>query len=171
MNYRESYGIHASNGILFNHESPRRGETFVTRKITRAVAHIQAGLQDKLFLGNLDAKRDWGYAKEYVAAMWLMLQQEQGDDYVIATNETHSVREFLEAAFAHAGLDWKKYVELDSRYLRPAEVDLLMGEYSKAKRQLGWEPKTRFADLVKLMVDADVELLRRHRQGQVRVSS
>src|SRR5438132_3634767 len=147
VNYRESYGLHASNGLLFNHESPRRGETFVTRKITRAVAHIHAGLQDKLFLGNLDAKRDWGYAKEYVEAMWLMLQQEQGDDYVIATNETHSVREFLEAAFGYAGLDWKEYVEIDPRYYRPAEVALLMGDYSKAKRQLGWEPKTRFADL------------------------
>jgi GDPmannose 4,6-dehydratase len=171
VNYRESYGLHASNGILFNHESPRRGETFVTRKITRAVAHIQAGLQDKLFLGNLDAKRDWGFAKEYVEAMWLMLQQEKADDYIIATNETHSVREFLEAAFGHAGLDWQKHVENDPRYYRPAEVDLLIGDYGKAKRQLGWEPKTRFVDLVKLMVDADVELLRRHRQGQIRVSS
>ncbi len=171
VNYRESYGLHASNGILFNHESPRRGETFVTRKITRAVAHIKAGLQDKLYLGNLDAKRDWGYAKEYVEAMWLMLQQDKPDDYVVATNETHSVREFLEAAFGHAGLDWKKHVEIDPRYYRPAEVDLLIGDYSKAQRQLGWEPKTRFVDLVKLMVDADVELLRRHRQGQIRVSS
>jgi GDPmannose 4,6-dehydratase len=171
VNYRESYGLHASNGILFNHESPRRGETFVTRKITRAVAHIKAGLQDKLYLGNLDAKRDWGYAKEYVEAMWLMLQQEKADDYVIATNETHSVREFLEAAFGHAGLDWKSHVELDTRYYRPAEVDLLIGDYGKARRQLGWQPKTRFVDLVKLMVDADVELLRRHRQGEIRVSS
>jgi GDPmannose 4,6-dehydratase len=143
----------------------------VTRKITRAVAHIQAGLQDKLFLGNLDAKRDWGFAKEYVDAMWLMLQQDKADDYVVATNETHSVREFLEAAFTHAGLDWKKHVEIDPRYYRPAEVELLIGDYSKAKRQLGWEPKTRFGDLVKLMVDADVDLLRRHRQGQIRVSS
>jgi GDPmannose 4,6-dehydratase len=171
VNYRESYGLHASNGILFNHESPRRGETFVTRKITRAVAHIAAGLEDKVFLGNLDAKRDWGYAKEYVEAMWRMLQQDKAEDYVIATNETHSVQEFLEAAFAHAGLDWKKHVKIDSRYYRPAEVDLLIGDYSKAKRQLGWEPKTRFADLVKLMVDADVDLLRRHRQGQIKVSS
>jgi GDPmannose 4,6-dehydratase len=171
VNYRESYGLHASNGILFNHESPRRGETFVTRKITRAVAHIQAGLQDKLFLGNLDAKRDWGYAKEYVEAMWLMLQHDKAGDYVIATNEAHSVREFLESAFGHAGLDWNKHVEIDPRYYRPAEVDLLIGDYSKAKRQLGWEPKTRFADLVKLMVDADVDLLRRHRQGEIRVSS
>jgi GDPmannose 4,6-dehydratase len=171
VNYRESYGLHASNGILFNHESPRRGETFVTRKITRAVAHIKAGLQDKLFLGNLDAKRDWGFAKEYVEAMWLMLQQDKADDYVISTNETHSVREFLEAAFTHAGLDWKKHVETDPRYYRPAEVDLLIGDYSKAKRQLGWEPRTRFVDLVKVMVDADMDLLRRHRQGQIRVSS
>jgi len=146
VNYRESYGLHASNGILFNHESPRRGETFVTRKITRAIAQIRAGLQDKLFLGNLDAKRDWGYAKEFVEAMWLMLQQDKADDYVIATNETHSVREFLEAAFGHVGLDWKKYVEIDPRYYRPAEVELLIGDYSKAKRHLGWEPKTRFVD-------------------------
>jgi GDPmannose 4,6-dehydratase len=171
VNYRESYGLHATNGILFNHESPRRGETFVTRKITRAIAHIQAGLQDKLFLGNLDAKRDWGYAKEYVDAMWLMLQQERPDDYVIATGETHSVREFLEAAFRHAGLDWQRYVALDERYLRPAEVDLLVGDASKAKRQLGWEPKTKFHDLVKLMVDADIELLKAHREGRIRVTS
>ena len=170
VNYRESYGLHASNGILFNHESPRRGETFVTRKITRAVAHIKAGLQDKLFLGNLDARRDWGYAKEYVEAMWLMLQQDKPGDYVIATNETHSVREFLELAFSHVGLDWKKYLEIDKRYYRPAEVDLLIGDYRKAKRQLGWQPKTRFADIAKLMVDADIELLRRHRQGEIPVS-
>jgi GDPmannose 4,6-dehydratase len=170
VNYRESYGMHASNGILFNHESPRRGETFVTRKITRAVAHIKAGLQKKLYLGNLDAKRDWGYAKEYVEAMWLMLQQDTPDDYVIATNETHSVREFLEVAFGHVGLDWKQYVELDARYNRPAEVDLLIGDYSKAKKKLGWEPKTKFVELTKLMVDADVELLRRHRQGEIRVT-
>ena len=136
VNYRESYGLHASNGILFNHESPRRGETFVTRKITRAVAHIKAGLQDKLYLGNLDAKRDWGYAKEYVEAMWLMLQQEKPDDYVIATGETHSVREFLEAAFGYAGLDWRKYVEIDPRYYRPAEVDLLVGDATKAQTQV-----------------------------------
>jgi GDPmannose 4,6-dehydratase len=169
VNYRESYGLHASNGILFNHESPRRGETFVTRKITRAVAHIQAGLQDKLYLGNLDAKRDWGYAKEYVEAMWLMLQQDQPDDYVIATGETHTVREFLEIAFSHAGLDWRKHVEIDPRYFRPAEVDLLIGDYSKAKRKLGWEPKTKFADLARLMVDADIELLRKHRAGEIRM--
>ncbi len=170
VNYRESYGLHATNGILFNHESPRRGETFVTRKITRAIAHIQAGLQEKLYLGNLDAKRDWGYAKEYVEAMWLMLQQDQSDDYVVATNETHSVREFLEVAFAHAGLDWKKYVEIDPRYFRPAEVDLLVGDYSKAKKQLGWEPKTRFIDLAKLMVDADIKLLKDHREGRIKVA-
>ncbi len=170
VNYRESYGLHASSGILFNHESPRRGETFVTRKITRAVAHIQAGLQQKLYLGNLDAKRDWGYAQEYVQAMWLMLQQDQPDDYVIATNETHSVREFLEAAFAHAGLNWRKYVEIDANYYRPTEVDLLIGDYSKAKKKLGWEPKTRFVDLVKLMVDADVQRLKDHQTGKIRVS-
>jgi GDPmannose 4,6-dehydratase len=170
VNYREAYGLHASNGILFNHESPRRGETFVTRKITRAVAHIKAGLQNKLFLGNLDARRDWGYAKEYVEAMWLILQQEKPDDYVIATNETHSVREFLELAFAHAGLDYKKHVEIDPRYYRPAEVDLLIGDYSKARKKLGWEPKTKFTELVKLMVDADIELLRKHREGEIRVS-
>jgi GDPmannose 4,6-dehydratase len=171
VNYREAYGLHASNGILFNHESPRRGETFVTRKITRAVAHIKAGLQNKLFLGNLDARRDWGFAKEYVEAMWLILQQEKPDDYVIATNETHSVREFLELAFAHAGLDYKKHVEIDPRYYRPAEVDVLIGDYSKAKKKLGWEPKTKFIELVKLMVDADIELLRKHREGEIRVSS
>jgi GDPmannose 4,6-dehydratase len=170
VNYRESYGLHASSGILFNHESPRRGETFVTRKITRAVAHIQAGLQQKLYLGNLDAKRDWGYAQEYVQAMWLMLQQDQPDDYVIATNETHSVREFLEAAFAHAGLDWRKYVEIDANYYRPTEVDLLIGDYSKAKKKLGWEPKTRFVDLVKLMVEADVQRLKDHQTGKIRVT-
>jgi len=169
VNYRESYGLYACNGILFNHESPRRGETFVTRKITRAVAHIRAGLQGKLYLGNLDAKRDWGYAKEYVEAMWLMLQQDKGDDYVIATNETHSVREFLEVAFSHAGLDWTEHVEIDPRYYRPAEVDLLIGDSSKAKCQLGWEPKTRFEQLARLMVDADIELLRRVRQGEIRL--
>ena len=170
VNYRESYGMHASNGILFNHESPRRGETFVTRKITRAVAHILAGLQDKLYLGNLDAKRDWGYAREFVEAMWLMLQQDQPDDYVIATNETHSIREFLDAAFGHVGLDWKRHVEIDPRYYRPAEVDLLIGDYGKAKRKLGWEPKTKFVDLVKLMVDADIKLLKDHREGRIKVA-
>ncbi|HEX5220224.1 MAG TPA: GDP-mannose 4,6-dehydratase [Verrucomicrobiae bacterium] len=171
VNYRESYGLHASNGILFNHESPRRGESFVTRKITLGVAHIQAGLQDKLALGNLDAKRDWGYAKEYVEAMWLMLQQEQPDDYVIATGETHSVREFLEEAFALVGLDWQKHVVLDPRYVRPAEVDILVGDASKARKQLGWQPKTRFKELVKLMVDADVQLLKAHREGRIKVTA
>jgi GDPmannose 4,6-dehydratase len=171
VNYRESYGLHATNGILFNHESPRRGETFVTRKITRALAHILAGLQDKLYLGNLDAKRDWGYAKEYVEAMWLMLQQDKPDDYVVATGETHSIREFLEMAFSHVGLSWEKYVAIDPRYYRPAEVDLLIGDASKARRQLGWEPKTKFADLVKLMVDADIQLLKDHREGRIKVTS
>ena len=169
VNYRESYGLHASNGILFNHESPRRGETFVTRKITRALAQIKAGRQDKLYLGNLDSKRDWGYAKEYVEAMWLMMQQDEPDDYVIATNETHSVREFLEVAFAHAGLDWQKHVEIDPRYFRPAEVDLLIGDYSKAKKKLGWEPKTKFAELVKIMVEADLKLLSDHLAGKTEV--
>ena len=170
VNYREAYGLHASNGILFNHESPRRGETFVTRKITRAVAHIRAGLQAKLYLGNLDAKRDWGYAEEYVEAMWLMLQQEQPDDYVIATGETHSVEEFLDVAFAHAGLDWHEYVEEDPRYHRPAEVDLLIGDPAKAKQRLGWEARTRFGDLVKLMVDADIRLLADQLAGRVRTT-
>ena len=169
VNYRESYGLYTCNGILFNHESPRRGETFVTRKITRAVAHVKAGLQHKLYLGNIDAKRDWGYAKEYVEAMWLMLQQEEGADYVIATNEVHSVREFLEVAFSHAGLDWREYVEINPRYHRPAEVDFLIGDFSKARRELGWEPKTRFTQLARLMVDADIELLRRLRQGETRL--
>jgi GDPmannose 4,6-dehydratase len=165
VNYRESYKMHASNGILFNHESPRRGETFVTRKITRAIARIKADLQKELFLGNLDAKRDWGYAPEYVEAMWLMLQQDKPDDYVVATGETHSVREFLEEAFGYAKLDWKKYVKKDERYLRPAEVDLLQGDASKAKRKLGWKPKTSFKDLVKLMVDADIALLSKQLEG------
>jgi GDPmannose 4,6-dehydratase len=159
VNYRESYGMHASNGILFNHESPRRGETFVTRKITRAAAHIKLGLQDKLFMGNLDAKRDWGYAPEYVEAMWLMLQQDNPDDYVCATNETHTVKEFVEHAFAHVGLDWEKHIKYDARYERPAEVDLLIGDPAKAKKQLGWEPKVRFPELVKIMVDADLASL------------
>jgi GDPmannose 4,6-dehydratase len=168
VNYRESYNLFAANGILFNHESPRRGETFVTRKITRAVAYIKAGLQNKLYLGNLDAKRDWGYAPEYVEAMWLMLQQDKPDDYVVATGETHSVREFCEEAFAHVGLNYKKYVALDKRYLRPAEVDILIGDASKAKRKLGWEPRTRFKDLVRLMVDADVKMLQDKLEGKVR---
>ena len=160
VNYRESYGLHASNGILFNHESPRRGETFVTRKISRVVARIKYGLENALFLGNLDAQRDWGYAPEFVEGMWLMLQQDEPDDYVLATNETHTVREFAEKAFAHVGLNWKDFVQHDKRYERPAEVDLLIGNGAKAKKQLGWEPKVRFDDLVRIMVDADVELLR-----------
>ncbi len=161
VNYRESYSLHASNGILFNHESPRRGETFVTRKISRAVAAIKQGLQHELFLGNLDAKRDWGYAPEYVEGMWRILQQEDGSDFVLATGETHSVREFVEEAFAHVDLDWKKYVKHDERYERPAEVDLLIGDPSKAKKVLGWEPKVRFKELVRIMIDADLELLSR----------
>jgi len=156
VNYRESYGIHASNGILFNHESPRRGETFVTRKITRAVAAIKLGKQKDLYLGNLDAKRDWGYAPEYVEGMWRMLQQDEPDDYVLATNETHTVEEFLQHAFSHVGLDYKEHVKYDARYERPAEVDLLVGDPAKAKRQLGWEPKVKFAELVRIMVDADL---------------
>jgi len=167
VNYRESYGLHASNGILFNHESPRRGETFVTRKITRAIAYIKAGLQDKLVLGNLDAKRDWGYAKEYVEAMWLMLQQDQPDDYVIATGETHTIQEFCEVAFGHVGLDWQKYVKFDERYLRPSEVDILIGDAAKAKRAFGWEPKTKFHQLAQLMVDADIKLLADKMGGKV----
>jgi GDPmannose 4,6-dehydratase len=161
VNYRESYGLHASNGILFNHESPRRGETFVTRKITRAVAAIKNGLQKELFLGNLEAKRDWGYAPEYVEGMWRMLQQDESDDYVLATNETHTVQEFCEEAFARVDLDWKEFVRHDDRYERPAEVDLLIGDPAKAKRKLDWEPKTRFKDLVGIMVDADMALLSR----------
>jgi GDPmannose 4,6-dehydratase len=167
VNYRESYGLHATNGILFNHESPRRGETFVTRKISRAVAYIRAGLQKKLYLGNLDAKRDWGYAPEYAEAMWLMLQQDQPDDYVIATGETHSVQEFCERAFQLAGLDWEKFVEMDARYLRPAEVDILMGDPAKAKKQLGWRPRVKFQELVKIMVDADVKALDDRLAGKV----
>ncbi len=166
VNYRESYGMHASNGILFNHESPRRGETFVTRKITRAVARIQAGLQDKLFMGNLDSKRDWGFAPEYVEAMWLMLQQDNPDDYVIATGETHTIREFLGESFGLVGLDWEKYVEIDPRYYRPAEVDLLIGDPSKAKRQLDWAPKTTFKDLVRIMTEADIALLKHQMSGK-----
>lgn len=157
VNYRESYDIFACNGILFNHESPRRGETFVTRKITRATACIKHGLEKKLYLGNLDAKRDWGYAKEYVEAMWLMLQQDQPDDYVIATGESHSVREFLDESFSYVGLDWQDHVEIDPKYYRPAEVDLLVGDASKAKNKLGWQPNTTFRQLVRLMVDADLE--------------
>jgi len=165
VNYRESYGLHASNGILFNHESPRRGENFVTRKITRAIARIKAGLQDKLFMGNLEARRDWGYAKEYVEAMWLMLQQSEPDDYVVATGETHSVKDFLKLAFGHVGLDWEKYVEIDPKFYRPAEVDQLVGDATKAHKKLGWTPKTKFADLVRLMVDADMQLLKSQSAG------
>ena len=167
VNYRESYDLFATNGILFNHESPRRGETFVTRKITRAVAYIKSGLQDKLFLGNLDSQRDWGYAREYVEAMWLMLQQEQPDDYVIATGETHTIREFCEVAFHHAGLDWQKHVAFDKRYLRPAEVDILIGNPAKARQVLGWEAKVKFKELVQLMVDADIQLLADKLGGKV----
>jgi GDPmannose 4,6-dehydratase len=157
VNYRESYGTFASNGILFNHESPRRGETFVTRKITKAAARIKLGLQKELALGNLDARRDWGYAKEYVECMWRILQHDTPDDFVVATGETHTIKELLEVAFNHLGLDWKKYVTVDPRYYRPAEVDILLGDASKAKRVLGWEPKIRFEELVRMMVDADLQ--------------
>jgi GDPmannose 4,6-dehydratase len=160
VNYREAYNLFACNGILFNHESPRRGETFVTRKITRAVAAIKLGLQNKLYLGNLDAKRDWGHARDYVEAMWLMLQQDEPDDYVVATGETHSVREFLEEAFGYLDLDWKRFVEIDPRYFRPAEVDLLIGDPSKARGKLGWSPKITFKELVRTMVDADLANLK-----------
>ncbi|MEH2035523.1 GDP-mannose 4,6-dehydratase [Nostoc sp.] len=159
VNYRESYGLFACNGILFNHESPRRGETFVTRKITRAIAGIVAGKQKNLYMGNLDAKRDWGYAKDYVRAMWLMLQQAQSDDYIIATGETHSVRKFLELAFNYVNLNWEDYVEFDERYLRPTEVELLIGDPSKARQKLGWEPSVTFEQLVALMVEADLQAL------------
>ncbi len=160
VNYRESYDLHATSGILFNHESPRRGLEFVTRKITWHAAAIKLGLIDKLPLGNLDAERDWGYAKDYVEAMWLMLQQDKADDYVIATNETHSVRECVEVAFDEAGLgDWESYVEIDQQFVRPAEVDLLIGDYSKAERDLGWKPRTTFEELIRLMVRSDLEIL------------
>lgn len=159
VNYRESYGLHATNGILFNHESPRRGETFVTRKISRAAAAIKLGLQNELYLGNLNAKRDWGYAPEYVEGMWQMLQMDTPDDYVLATGETHTVREFVEEAFGYLNLDWQQYVRYDPRYERPAEVDLLIGDASKARRVLGWEPKTTFRQLVRIMVDADLKLI------------
>jgi GDPmannose 4,6-dehydratase len=159
INFREAYGLFAVNGLLFNHESPRRGETFVSRKITRALARIKAGLQDKLYLGNLDARRDWGYAPDYVRAMWMMLQQPVAEDFVIATGESHSIREFLDLAFERVGLDWHDFVEIDPRYYRPAEVDHLCGNASKAERVLGWTPSVRFPELVALMVDADLELL------------
>ena len=165
VNYREAYNLYACNGILFNHESPRRGETFVTRKITKAIASIKYGLQNKLYLGNLDSKRDWGFAGDYVEAMWLMLQQDKPEDYVIATGETYSVRQFLEEAFGCAGLDWQKYVEIDKRYFRPTEVDLLIGDASKAKKILGWEPKVKFKELVKMMVDADMAEVKRMVEG------
>ena len=161
VNYRESYDMHVGNGILFNHESPRRGETFVTRKITRAATRIKMGMQDKLYLGNLDARRDWGYAPDYVRAMWMMLQQDVADDYVISTNETHSVKEFVQETFALLDLDWEQYVDYDKRYERPTEVDLLIGDYSKAKNQLGWEPSVTFKDLVRIMVESDLNLARR----------
>jgi len=164
LNYREAYGMFACNGILFNHESPRRGETFVTRKITRAATRIREGLQSKLFLGNLDARRDWGFAKDYVEAMWLMLQADEPDDYVVATGETHSVQEFLEVAFQRVGLPWKQYVEMDQRYLRPSEVDLLLGDATKAREKLGWTPRTSFHELTNLMVDSDWELARHERR-------
>jgi GDPmannose 4,6-dehydratase len=163
VNYREAYGLFACNGILFNHESPRRGETFVTRKITRAAASIKLGLQDKLFLGNLDAKRDWGYAADYVEAMWLMLQQDKSDDFVIATGESHSVREFLDEVFGCLGLDWHKYVEVDPKYFRPTEVDVLQGDPTKAAKILGWKPKVTFKELAKIMTDADMKIARRER--------
>jgi GDPmannose 4,6-dehydratase len=165
VNYRESYGLHASCGILFNHESPRRGETFVTRKITRAVAQIKLGVQDKLYLGNLEARRDWGFAGDYVEAMWAMLQQDSPDDYVVGTGEAHSVREFAEAAFARAGLDWREHVEIDPRYYRPAEVDNLRADITKARRVLGWSPRTGFLELVNMMVDADLAALERKLKG------
>jgi len=164
VNYRESYGLHASNGILFNHESPRRGETFVTRKITRAATRIKMGLQKDLYLGNLDAKRDWGYAKEYTEAMWLMLQQDNPDDYVCATNETHTIKELCEECFGLLDLDWKEYVKHDERYERPAEVDLLIGDPAKLKKQIGWEPKVKFKELVKIMTEADLELAKHESQ-------
>jgi GDPmannose 4,6-dehydratase len=171
VNYRESYGMFACNGISFNHESPRRGETFVSRKITRALARVQAGLQDKLYLGNLDAKRDWGYAPEYTDAMWRMLQADQPDDCVIATGETHSVREFLDEAAGQLGIDWEEVVEIDARYFRPAEVDALCGDASKARERLGWEPTVGFKELVRLMVEADVKLLEDQLAGRaVRLS-
>ena len=165
VNYRESYGFHASSGIFFNHESPRRGETFVTRKITRAVARIKYGVQHKFFLGNLDARRDWGYAPDYVRAMWLMLQQEEPDDYVIGTAEAHTVREFVELAFASVDLDWQKYVEIDPRYFRPAEVDFLCADTTKARKALDWEPAVTFTELVRIMVEADAKELEARIKG------
>jgi GDPmannose 4,6-dehydratase len=168
VNYREAYGLFACNGILFNHESPRRGETFVTRKVTRAVTRIKEGLQDQLVLGNLDARRDWGYAKDYVEAMWLMLQQETPDDYVVATGETHSVEELVRTAFEHVGLDWKKHTTTDPKFCRPSEVDLLLGDPTKAKTKLGWTPRTTFRDLVQLMVESDWELAKEEKRRLTR---
>jgi GDPmannose 4,6-dehydratase len=165
VNYREAYDLFACNGILFNHESPRRGETFVTRKITKAAARIKLGVQKDLFLGNLDAKRDWGFAGDYIQAMWMMLQAPKPEDYVIATGETHTVREFLDLAFNRLQLDWRKYVKIDSKYYRPTEVDLLIGDASKAKRDLGWEPKVRFTELANMMVDADLAVERERLEG------
>jgi len=165
-NYREGYGMFTVNGILFNHESPRRGETFVTRKITRALAAIKAGIQNTLYLGNLDSKRDWGYAPEYLEAMHLMLQQELPDDYVVGTGESHSIREFLDEAFGYVGLNWQDYVKIDPRYFRPTEVDYLMADPSKAKRLLGWEPRIKFHELVRIMVDADLELMGLDKPGE-----
>jgi GDPmannose 4,6-dehydratase len=165
VNYREAYGMFAVNGILFNHESPRRGETFVTRKITRALARIEAGIEKQLYLGNLEASRDWGYAPEYVEAMWKMLQQDAPNDFVVATGETHTVREFLEEAFSYAGLRWQDYVEVDARYFRPSEVDLLIGDATRARERLDWRPQTSFRELVRLMLDADREEVRRRLQG------
>jgi GDPmannose 4,6-dehydratase len=167
VNYREAYGLFAVNGILFNHESPRRGETFVTRKITRAVARIQAGLQDMLYLGNLEARRDWGFAGDYIEAMWRMLQHHEPDDFVIATGEAHTVKEFCELAFDHVGLDWEKYVSVDERYFRPSEVDHLLGDPAKARKALGWRPTVRFPELVRLMVDADMKLLQDELSGRL----
>jgi GDPmannose 4,6-dehydratase len=166
VNYREAYGLYICNGILFNHESPRRGETFVTRKVTRAVGRISQGLQDKVYLGNLEAKRDWGFTGDYVKAMWLMLQQQKADDYVIATGETHSVRELVELAFAAAGLDWRRHVAVDQRYFRPTEVDALCGDSTKARQVLGWEPQVTFSELINMMVGHDIELARRERTVQ-----
>jgi len=166
VNYRESYGLFACNGILFNHESERRGETFVSRKITRAATRIKLGLQEKLYMGNLDAQRDWGYARDYVEAMWMIMNAAEPDDYVVATGETHSVREFLEKTFSYLDLDWEKYVEIDPRYFRPAEVDLLLGDPGKARRQLGWEPKVTFDNLVKLMTDYDLNLAKQEAEAR-----
>ena len=165
INYREAYGLHVTNGILFNHESPRRGETFVTRKVTRAACRIKLGLQKKLFLGNLDAKRDWGYAKDYVEAQWLMLQQPKGDDYVVATGEAHSVRELCTEAFGHVGLDYQEFVDIDPRYYRPTEVDYLLGDPSKARKQLGWKARTSFKELIRVMMESDLDLAEREKRA------